>query len=256
MVASEMACSAQHPERRDAVRWVGVIGVFVRECAVTIEPRNNNQTRLTCPRLIHHLKSVDFGISIDSPGGPTVPHMVIFQTPDGNNGFNQFETLEESVSFVERLRNEQSIESARIFEMAERKFEFKPYYRVSMAMLETGQSGAGGAEATVDLSSAVSTENSDGADLKPPASVNGEAVSPPPSVTAPPAPPLVPPVAPSPSSAQPAPVGAASAGVNGSLSDSSPLIGDDANSPVAGGPSFMTPDAPADQPPRRGLFGR
>ena len=32
-------------------------------------------------------------------------HMVIFQTPDGNPGYNQFDTVDESVSFVEKLRN-------------------------------------------------------------------------------------------------------------------------------------------------------
>ena len=53
-------------------------------------------------------------------------HMVIFQTPDGNPGYNQFETVEEAVSFVEKLRNDQSIDNARMFALEEIKFELKP----------------------------------------------------------------------------------------------------------------------------------
>lgn len=59
-------------------------------------------------------------------------HMVIFQTPDGNPGYNQFETLEEAVRFVEKLRNEQSVETARMFALEEVKFDFKPYFRVEV----------------------------------------------------------------------------------------------------------------------------
>ena len=59
-------------------------------------------------------------------------HMVIFQTPDGNPGYNQFETLDEAVRFVEKLRNEQSVETARMFALEEVKFDFKPYFRVEI----------------------------------------------------------------------------------------------------------------------------
>src|SRR5690349_20747453 len=58
--------------------------------------------------------------------------MVIFQTPDGNPGYNQFETLDEAVRFVEKLRNEQSVETARMFALDEVKFDFKPYFRVEL----------------------------------------------------------------------------------------------------------------------------
>ncbi len=66
--------------------------------------------------------------------------MVIFQTPEGNPGYNQFETLEEAVAFVEVLRNEQSVETARMFALEEVKFELKPYYKVELdpPMLGTG----------------------------------------------------------------------------------------------------------------------
>src|SRR6187431_3033347 len=66
--------------------------------------------------------------------------MVIFQTPDGNPGYNQFESLEDAVRFVEKLRNEQSVETARMFALEEVKFEFKSYFRVELdpLMLDPG----------------------------------------------------------------------------------------------------------------------
>ncbi len=65
-------------------------------------------------------------------------HMVIFQTADGNPGYNQFESVNEAVSFVETLRNEQGIENARMFALEEIKFELKPYYKVELQMLNAG----------------------------------------------------------------------------------------------------------------------
>lgn len=59
--------------------------------------------------------------------------MVTFQTPDGTPGFHQSETLDEAISFVERLRNEQGVHNSRIFRMEELKFDFKPYYKVEIA---------------------------------------------------------------------------------------------------------------------------
>jgi len=59
-------------------------------------------------------------------------HMVIFQTPDGNPGYNQFEQLEEAVRFVENLRNEQGVENARMFALEEVKFDFKQYFKVEL----------------------------------------------------------------------------------------------------------------------------
>ena len=72
-------------------------------------------------------------------------HMVIFQTPDGNPGYNQFESLEEAVHFVESLRNEQHVETARMFALEEVKFDFKPYFRVELDPPMVGPSGDAGA---------------------------------------------------------------------------------------------------------------
>ncbi len=59
--------------------------------------------------------------------------MVTFQTPDGTPGFHQSDTLDEAITFVERLRNEQGVHNSRIFRMEELKFDFKPYYKVEIA---------------------------------------------------------------------------------------------------------------------------
>ena len=59
--------------------------------------------------------------------------MVTFQTPDGTPGFHQSEALDEAITFVERLRNEQGVHNSRIFRMEELKFDFKPYYKVEIS---------------------------------------------------------------------------------------------------------------------------
>jgi hypothetical protein len=61
-----------------------------------------------------------------------VSHMVIFRASDGKPGYHQTEGLEESVRFVERLRNSENVEQARIFHMEEVSFNFKPYYKVEL----------------------------------------------------------------------------------------------------------------------------
>ena len=65
-------------------------------------------------------------------------HMVIFQNPEGDPGYNQFESIEEAVSFVEKIRNDQGIDSIRIFELEEVKFDLKPYYKVELLALKAG----------------------------------------------------------------------------------------------------------------------
>jgi hypothetical protein len=58
--------------------------------------------------------------------------MVIFRASDGKPGYHQTEGLEESVRFVERLRNSENVDQARIFHMDEVAFNFKPYYKVEL----------------------------------------------------------------------------------------------------------------------------
>jgi len=150
--------------------------------------------------------------------------MVIFQTPDGNPGYNQFETLDEAVRFVEKLRNEQSVETARMFALEEVKFDFKPYYRVQLDPPAVGAGAAPAAE----------IPSSNGPSFAPPA----EPANPPVSFGEPPAPPAGAPIsdADSPVGGEPATVGAPPP------------------------PTFMAPPGPApteeQQTTRRGLFGR
>jgi len=172
--------------------------------------------------------------------------MVIFQTPDGNPGYNQFETLDEAVRFVEKLRNEQSVETARMFALEEVTFDFKPYFRVQLdppAVTSGQRSDAPAQQSAPPAPQSQPTQTS--------TPTNGQSPYSPPTAT-PPAAPVAPPVtfgeppaAPvadidSPVGGEPAPVGAAS--------------------PPP--PTFMSPPGPANaadsegQTTRRGLFGR
>jgi len=59
--------------------------------------------------------------------------MVIYRTPDGTPGYQQADSISEAVNQVERLRNEDGVDQARIFQMEEVAFEFRPYFRVEIA---------------------------------------------------------------------------------------------------------------------------
>ncbi len=153
-------------------------------------------------------------------------HMVIFQAPGGNPGYNQFDSLESAVEFVEQLRNERDVTNARIFALEEVKFEMRPYFKVELQALTSGSGGSSGA------SSATPSAAPAAAPAQPapaPAAPSAPAAPEPPAPSAPPAPQ---PSAPAPPSAAPAP-------------PSSPQPGQDQPDP-----------GDSDQPARRGLFGR
>ena len=59
-------------------------------------------------------------------------HMVIYRAADGKPGYHQTDEILDAVTYVERLRNEQAVEHARIFRLEEVQFEFRPYYRVEL----------------------------------------------------------------------------------------------------------------------------
>jgi hypothetical protein len=63
--------------------------------------------------------------------------MVIYRTADGQPGYHQADELDEAVRFVERLRNGDGVDGARIFKMEEVSFDFRPYFKV-----EIGPGGA------------------------------------------------------------------------------------------------------------------
>ena len=58
--------------------------------------------------------------------------MVIYRTADGQPGYHQAEELDEAVRFVERLRNGDGVDGARIFRMEEVNFDFRPYFKVEI----------------------------------------------------------------------------------------------------------------------------
>ena len=158
-------------------------------------------------------------------------HMVIFQTPDGNPGYNQFETVDESIGFVEKLRNEQNVLNARIFKLEELKFEFKPYFRVQLAMLNAGDAPAA-------------------APVVAPAPAAAPAAAAPSAAPAPSPFGSAPAEAPAPPAAQGAPVANLDSPVGRPVGAPEP-----ASTPAPNGSSFS--GAPAeDDRGRRGLFGR
>ena len=59
-------------------------------------------------------------------------YMVLYTGIDGRGAFDRCEELPEAVAEVERLRNEQSIEDAKIFRLEEVRFEIKQYFRVEI----------------------------------------------------------------------------------------------------------------------------
>jgi hypothetical protein len=61
-----------------------------------------------------------------------VSYMVLYTGIDGRGAFDRCEELPEAVAEVERLRNEQSIEDAKIFRLEEVRFEIKQYFRVEI----------------------------------------------------------------------------------------------------------------------------
>lgn len=62
-----------------------------------------------------------------------VSNIVIFRSADGKNGYRQAESVEEAARFVERLRNGEGVEEAKIYSLTEVSFEYKPYFRVEVA---------------------------------------------------------------------------------------------------------------------------
>lgn len=86
-------------------------------------------------------------------------HMVIYRGADGKPGYQQAEDIHDAVTFVEQMRNEEGVEHARIFRLEEVVFEYRPYYRVELAGLNTN----GGALPQSSNGMAASLPNGNGA---------------------------------------------------------------------------------------------
>ncbi len=59
-------------------------------------------------------------------------HMVIYRGADGSPGYHQTDEVHDAVAVVERLRNQEGVEEARIFRMEQVNFEYRPYFRVEL----------------------------------------------------------------------------------------------------------------------------
>jgi hypothetical protein len=62
-----------------------------------------------------------------------VTYVVSWQRPDGQPGWHPAADAQEAAAFVERLRNGEGAEGARIFRLEEVPYELKPYYKVELA---------------------------------------------------------------------------------------------------------------------------
>lgn len=153
-------------------------------------------------------------------------HMVIFENRDGHPGYNQFDSIEAAVSFVEDLRNNQGIEKFQIFELTEVKFELKPYYRVQLQALNPGAPTRPAAAAPTPGTAAPKPE----AAAAPAQPAQAAAPNPAPQPAAAPKP-------------GPAPAAAPAAGAQAQPAGNAPV-------PPADQPKEE------EQPARRGLFGR
>ena len=199
-------------------------------------------------------------------------YMVIFQSPDGNAGYNQFEKLEGAVEFVETLRNEQGVENARMFDLKEIEFVMTPTWHVDMAAI-----GAGSPVAEAPSAPQAPAEPQAPVDVAPPVveeaevEVVEEQAAPPVDLTDTPAPTFEPPVAeeplqeyappvapevPAAESFPPPPAPPASGGGPGFLPPPPMPPNEDVAPPAPEAP--VAPEAPAapEAPQRRGLFGR
>jgi hypothetical protein len=65
-------------------------------------------------------------------------HMVVFTSAEGRPSYYQTETLEDAIKFVERVRNTEGVEDAKLYRMAEIPLQVKTYVKVELA---TGSEG-------------------------------------------------------------------------------------------------------------------
>lgn len=59
-------------------------------------------------------------------------HMVIYRGADGKPGFQQIDDLAAAVAYVEKLRNEQSVENSRIYRLEQVQYRFETYFQVRL----------------------------------------------------------------------------------------------------------------------------
>lgn len=106
--------------------------------------------------------------------------MVIYRTADGQPGYHQAEELDEAVRFVERLRNGDGVDGARIFKMEEVNFDFRPYFKVEIGPggvpLDTPAPAFAGRDSfTSDLGFGAEAPTAPASGYEPPAAFSADA---------------------------------------------------------------------------------
>ncbi len=80
-------------------------------------------------------------------------HVVFFTGPDGGSHFRRTAELEESVRFVEHLRNVEGVEDSKVYALTEVPMNFRAYYRVEVNpdLNLAGEESSGGDTAAAGL---------------------------------------------------------------------------------------------------------
>lgn len=86
-----------------------------------------------------------------------MPFMVIYRNADGSAGYEQVDAIDGAAHFVERLRNDESIDQIRLFRLEEISFAFRPYYKVELGLSQRTTDGAANAVATPTDGNATTT---------------------------------------------------------------------------------------------------
>lgn len=68
-------------------------------------------------------------------------HIVVFTTSEGKPGYFQTETLDDALKFVERVRNTEGVDDAKLYRMTEVPLSVRTYVKVEVA-------GSGGMESS------------------------------------------------------------------------------------------------------------
>jgi hypothetical protein len=63
-------------------------------------------------------------------------HMVVFTSAEGRPSYYQTETLEDGLKFIERVRNNEGVEDAKLYRMSEIPLQVRTYVKVELASRE------------------------------------------------------------------------------------------------------------------------
>ena len=93
-------------------------------------------------------------------------HMVIYRGADGKPGYHQTDEIHDAIGYVERIRNQEGVEHARIFRLDEVVFEYQPYFRVQLADSDAEAGPSGELDNPAESNAATETFDLDSASLE------------------------------------------------------------------------------------------